>query len=306
MLATAIHGRPRGFIEWNPQAKTRALIETAVHAGVGNFIFSSTAAVYGTPEVMPVNEDAATRPESPYGTSKLITEWMLRDAAAAHDLTYVVLRYFNVAGADPKGRTGQSTPNATHLIKVAVQAALPSLKGQPGASVLVTGGGLSRFDPQIDAMAVQWGAMGLALGKAAQHKAVGLLHERLKADGVFVGEVTVLGAVKGTAFDRGQATLTPDTVAERLWELHQRRDAVVGLGDHLDLAAGGQRPDHAVTKQRVIVADDDPNPAVCGLGHGVNLRTPQRAPVDYRRRAGGCPRGEGLSLIHISEPTRPY
>ncbi|WP_421021799.1 NAD-dependent epimerase/dehydratase family protein, partial [Klebsiella pneumoniae] len=82
----------------------------AVATGVKNFIFSSTAAVYGTPEVMPINEDAATRPESPYGTSKLVTEWMLRDAAAAHDLTYVVLRYFNVAGADPQGRTGQSTP----------------------------------------------------------------------------------------------------------------------------------------------------------------------------------------------------
>jgi UDP-glucose 4-epimerase len=114
---------PLGYYLANT-VKTRVVMAAAVASGVRHFIFSSTAAVYGTPEVMPVNEDAATRPESPYGTSKLITEWMLRDAAAAHDLTYVVLRYFNVAGADPKGRTGQSTPNATHLIKVAVQTAL--------------------------------------------------------------------------------------------------------------------------------------------------------------------------------------
>ncbi len=114
---------PLGYYLSNT-VKTRAVMAAAVACGVKNFIFSSTAAVYGTPEVMPVSEDAPTRPESPYGTSKLITEWMLRDAAAAHDLSYVVLRYFNVAGADPQGRTGQSTPNATHLIKVAVQTAL--------------------------------------------------------------------------------------------------------------------------------------------------------------------------------------
>ena len=114
---------PLGYYLANT-VKTRAVMAACVATGVRHMIFSSTAAVYGTPEVMPVSEEAPTRPESPYGTSKLITEWMLRDAAAAHDLTYVVLRYFNVAGADPKGRTGQSTPNATHLIKVAVQTAL--------------------------------------------------------------------------------------------------------------------------------------------------------------------------------------
>lgn len=114
---------PLGYYLANT-VKTRAVMAAAVATGVRRFIFSSTAAVYGSPEVMPVKEEAPTLPESPYGTSKLITEWMLRDAAAAHDLTYVVLRYFNVAGADPLGRTGQSTPNATHLIKVAVQTAL--------------------------------------------------------------------------------------------------------------------------------------------------------------------------------------
>jgi UDP-glucose 4-epimerase len=107
----------------NNTAKSRSLIESAVRTGVRHFIFSSTAAVYGSPEQMPVGEDEATKPESPYGTSKLMTEWMLRDAAAAHDIRYTALRYFNVAGADPKGRTGQSTKGATHLIKVASEVA---------------------------------------------------------------------------------------------------------------------------------------------------------------------------------------
>jgi UDP-glucose 4-epimerase len=100
------------------------LLACAVDAGVKRFIFSSTAAVYGDPDHNPVTEDARLKPISPYGRSKLMVEWMLEDVAHAHDLRYVALRYFNVAGADPKGRTGQSTPGATHLIKVAVQAAL--------------------------------------------------------------------------------------------------------------------------------------------------------------------------------------
>ena len=107
----------------NNTVKSRALIESAIRRGVRHFIFSSTAAVYGTPESSPVAEDAPARPESPYGTSKLMTEWMLRDASLAHDFRYTALRYFNVAGADPKGRTGQSTRGATHLIKVACETA---------------------------------------------------------------------------------------------------------------------------------------------------------------------------------------
>lgn len=114
---------PLGYYE-NNTVKSRALMESAVKSGVKNFIFSSTAAVYGMPEENPVYEDADLRPISPYGTSKLMTEVMLRDAGEAYDLDYVSLRYFNVAGADPKGRSGQSTPRATHLIKVASQAAL--------------------------------------------------------------------------------------------------------------------------------------------------------------------------------------
>lgn len=108
----------------NNTVKSRALIESAVRCGVRHFIFSSTAAVYGTPRRNPVDEDEPLNPESPYGNSKMMTELMLRDAAAAHDLTYTALRYFNVAGADPKRRTGQSTKGATHLIKVACEAAM--------------------------------------------------------------------------------------------------------------------------------------------------------------------------------------
>jgi UDP-glucose 4-epimerase len=114
---------PLGYYE-NNTCKTRALIETAVRGNVPNFIFSSTAAVYGAAGLEPVREDARLAPESPYGLSKLMSEWMLRDAAAAHGFRYTALRYFNVAGADPKGRTGQSTPGATHLIKVASETAL--------------------------------------------------------------------------------------------------------------------------------------------------------------------------------------
>jgi UDP-glucose 4-epimerase len=108
----------------NNTVRSRALIEAAVASGVKHFIFSSTAAVYGTPSTDMVVEDAPTAPISPYGSSKLMTEIMLADAARAHDLRYVALRYFNVAGADPKGRSGQSSPRATHLIKVACQTAL--------------------------------------------------------------------------------------------------------------------------------------------------------------------------------------
>ena len=108
----------------NNTANSRALIEAAVRGGVRHFIFSSTAAVYGNPARVPVGENDPTVPLSPYGWSKLMTEVMLRDASAAHALSHVALRYFNVAGADPQLRTGLSTPGATHLIKVAVEAAL--------------------------------------------------------------------------------------------------------------------------------------------------------------------------------------
>jgi UDP-glucose 4-epimerase len=108
----------------NNTVKSRALMEMAVKCGIRHFIFSSTAAVYGMTGDQPVAEDAPLAPMSPYGSSKRMTEIMLADTAAAHDLRYVALRYFNVAGADPKGRSGQSTPRATHLIKVACETAL--------------------------------------------------------------------------------------------------------------------------------------------------------------------------------------
>ena len=114
---------PLGYYFANT-VKTRALFAAAVASGVKRLIFSSTAAVYGMPAQNPVFEDAPPAPISPYGTSKRMSELMLADAAAAHGLAFVVLRYFNVAGADPAGRSGQSTPNATHLIKVACEAAL--------------------------------------------------------------------------------------------------------------------------------------------------------------------------------------
>lgn len=108
----------------NNTAKSRALIESAVRHGVKNFIFSSTAAVYGNVGEGPVTEDSPLMPESPYGKSKLMTEIMLADTAGAHDFRYTALRYFNVSGGDPLKRTGQSTKGATHLIKVASEAAL--------------------------------------------------------------------------------------------------------------------------------------------------------------------------------------
>ena len=107
----------------NNTVKSRELIAASVANGVGNFVFSSTAAVYGVPDVMPVREETPLNPLSPYGASKWMTERMLADAGAAYGLKHAVLRYFNVAGADPAGRVGQSTRGATHLLKVAIEAA---------------------------------------------------------------------------------------------------------------------------------------------------------------------------------------
>jgi UDP-glucose 4-epimerase len=114
--------KPLEYYE-NNTVKSRSLIESAVAGGVRHFIFSSTAATYGIPERVPIDEETRTQPINPYGWSKLMTERMLTDTAAAHPLNFCALRYFNVAGADPKGRSGQSTAGATHLIKVAVEAA---------------------------------------------------------------------------------------------------------------------------------------------------------------------------------------
>lgn len=108
----------------NNTANTRTLLESAVNAGVSHILFSSTAATYGLPKSVPIAEDALKAPINPYGMSKLMTEFMLADVAHAHALNFCALRYFNVAGADPYGRSGQSTAGATHLIKVAVEAAL--------------------------------------------------------------------------------------------------------------------------------------------------------------------------------------
>src|SRR5580692_511331 len=114
---------PLAYYE-NNAVKSRALIAACIGAGVKNVIFSSTATVYAEDAPQPISEDSRSGPISPYARSKLMTEWMLEDTARAHDFRPIVLRYFNVAGADPKGRTGQSTPKATHLIKRAAQVAL--------------------------------------------------------------------------------------------------------------------------------------------------------------------------------------
>ncbi len=115
--------RPLAYYRNNTVA-SRNLIEACVNTGVRRFIFSSTCAVYGVADRLPLSEDSPTNPIKPYGRSKLMTEWMLADTAQAHDLTFVSLRYFNVAGADPMGRAGQSSPNATQLIKVACEAVM--------------------------------------------------------------------------------------------------------------------------------------------------------------------------------------
>ena len=113
---------PLGYYRNNTMT-TRNLLNAAVKCNVSRFIFSSTAAVYGNPETMPVTEEAPTRPLSPYGSSKLMTEIMLHDVASAHGMNYIALRYFNVAGADPQARIGLATAGATHLLKIAVEAA---------------------------------------------------------------------------------------------------------------------------------------------------------------------------------------
>jgi UDP-glucose 4-epimerase len=108
----------------NNTVASHALVSAAVEAGVKHILFSSTAAVYGAPETVPISEDDRKQPINPYGASKLMTEWMLRDASAAHPFNYGALRYFNVAGADPSGRTGQIGKGSTHLIKIAAEVAV--------------------------------------------------------------------------------------------------------------------------------------------------------------------------------------
>lgn len=109
----------------NNTVNTTRLLDLAVANNIRHFVFSSSAAVYGTPEVMPITENVATAPINPYGRSKLMSEWIIRDTSTAYPaMSHCILRYFNVAGADPRGRIGQSTPEATHLVKVASQAAL--------------------------------------------------------------------------------------------------------------------------------------------------------------------------------------
>jgi NADP-dependent 3-hydroxy acid dehydrogenase YdfG len=141
--------------------------------------------------------------------------------------------YYGAAGDLTTAKPGELNTVldvAVNGLVAAVQETLPDLKAAKGA-VLVTGGGFAFYDPSVDAAAVQWNAMGLAVSKAAQHKAVGLLHKKLEADGVYVGEVVVLGMVKGTAFDSGHATLNAADIADKFWELYEKRaPATVNFG----------------------------------------------------------------------------
>ena len=131
----------------------------------------------------------------------------------------------DLMAADASAIRGALDIAITSLVGV-VQAALPDLKTQSNPAVLVVNGGLGYFDPAVDSMAVQWGSMGLAVANSAKHKLVGLLSQKLKGDGVYVGEAMVLGTVKGTAFDRGDATIDPAAVAGKLWDLYRARTDV--------------------------------------------------------------------------------
>lgn len=137
--------------------------------------------------------------------------------------------YGNGAGdlltADPAALHNVYDVAVTGLL-AGVQEALPDLRTQKDAAVLVTNGGLGYYDPKVDEMAVQWGAAGLAIANAAKHKLVGLLSQKLKADNIYVGEVVVLGTVKGTAWDQGNATIEPATVAGKFWDLYRARAEV--------------------------------------------------------------------------------
>jgi len=162
-------------------------------------------------------------PDAAKGLVKRVTD-QLGPVAAIHWNAYA-----NTAGdvmtADAGGLRTAFDVGVTSLV-VIVQQALADLKAVKGA-VLVTNGGLGLFDPKIDAMAVQWNAMGLAIANAAKHKLAGLLREKLRADDITVGEVVILGLVKGTAWDTGSATIEPRAVADEFWRIYSQRESAV-------------------------------------------------------------------------------
>ena len=132
----------------------------------------------------------------------------------------------DLLAADPAAIRGTLDMAVTNLLMV-VQAALPDLKAQKDGAILVINGGLGYFDAKLDAAAVQWNTMGLSVANAAKHKLVGVLAKKLQSDGIYVGEAMVLGSIKGAAFDNGNATIAPSTVAAKLWELYRARTNVV-------------------------------------------------------------------------------
>jgi NADP-dependent 3-hydroxy acid dehydrogenase YdfG len=153
-------------------------------------------------------------------------------AAARATLGPIGVLHWNAYGQGARDLTTAKTSElrsvldvAVHGLVAAVQEALPDLKAEKG-SVLVTGGGLAHYDAAMDSAAATYGAMGLAVAKAAQHKLVGVLHQKLRGEGVYVGEVTVMGIVKGTKWDGGKGTIEPDAVAEKFWDIQKRREDV--------------------------------------------------------------------------------
>ncbi|MEH3106475.1 MAG: UDP-glucose 4-epimerase GalE [Sphingomonas fennica] len=199
---------PLGYYR-NNFAASRALVESVIACGVRHFLFSSTAAVYGIPRQVPIPEASAQDPINPYGRSKLMTEWMLRDIAAAADINYCALRYFNVAGADPRGRSGQSTAGATHLIKIAAEAAAGkrshvSIYGTDYATA--DGTGVRDYIHVSDLAAAHVAALDLLIARPADNHVLNCGYGR----GFSVREVLdVVDRVAGGRIDRREAPRRP-------------------------------------------------------------------------------------------------
>lgn len=160
------------------------------------------------------------------GDPKAVTDMVQKVRGAMGSVTAIHWNAYGGGAGDlltaPPAEVRAPFDVAVTGLVAAVQAAHTDMKSHKGA-VLVTGGGFAFYDPKVDAMIAQWNAMGIAISKAAQHKAVGILAAKLKDDGIYVGEVVVLGMVKGTAFDHGNATLEPSAIAERFWQMYGAR-----------------------------------------------------------------------------------
>jgi NADP-dependent 3-hydroxy acid dehydrogenase YdfG len=168
------------------------------------------------------------------GDPNAVRAFVEKSRAAFGPITVVHWNAYSGAGGDlttaDLGELRATFDVSVTGLAAAVQASLPDLRVEKNAAVLVTGGGFALYDANVDALAVSWNAMGLAVAKAAQHKLTGLYAKKLGPENIFVGEVVVLGMVKGTAFDSGNATLEASTVAQKFWDLYvERREHSVVL-----------------------------------------------------------------------------